>query len=51
MLFLHVAVSFGWIDNWFIGDISNAFLQGGSSRGKGTHVHEASQTRSERRPT
>ena len=34
MLFLHVAVSFGWVDNWYIGDISNAFLQGAPLVGK-----------------
>ena len=34
MLFLHVAASFGWIDNWYIGDISNAFLQGAPLAGK-----------------
>ena len=34
MLFRHVAASFGWIENWFIGDISNAFLQGAPLAGK-----------------
>ena len=34
MIFLHVAISFGWVSNWFIGDISNAFLQGAPLIGK-----------------
>ena len=34
MLFLHMAVSYGWTQNWFIGDISNAFLQGAPLIGK-----------------
>ena len=34
MLFLHLAVSHGWAKNWFIGDISNAFLQGAPLIGK-----------------
>ena len=34
MLFLHMAVSYGWTKNWYIGDISNAFLQGAPLVGK-----------------
>ena len=34
MLFLHMCVSYGWTKNWFIGDISNAFLQGAPLQGK-----------------
>ena len=34
MLFLHMAMSYGWAQNWFIGDISNAFLQGAPLVGK-----------------
>ena len=34
MMFLHNVVSNGWIDNWFVGDISNAFLQGAPLEGK-----------------
>ena len=34
MLFLHLAVSYGWTQNWYIGDISNAFLQGAPLVGK-----------------
>ena len=34
MLFLHLAVSYGWTKNWYIGDISNAFLQGAPLVGK-----------------
>ena len=34
MLFLHLAISYGWAKNWFIGDISNAFLQGAPLVGK-----------------
>ena len=28
MVFLHLVTSLGWTKDWFIGDISNAFLQG-----------------------
>lgn len=28
MMFLHHCISLGWSTNWYIGDISNAFLQG-----------------------
>jgi hypothetical protein len=28
LVFLHCVISFGWLDNWFSGDISSAFLQG-----------------------
>ena len=34
MLFLHVCISYGWTGNWFIGDISNAFLQGAPLQGR-----------------
>ncbi|CAE7631963.1 RE1 [Symbiodinium sp. CCMP2592] len=34
MLFLHMCISYGWSQNWFIGDISNAFLQGAPLQGK-----------------
>ena len=34
MLFLHIAASYGWTQNWYIGDISNAFLQGAPLVGK-----------------
>ena len=34
MLFLHLVISYGWTRNWFIGDISNAFLQGAPLQGK-----------------
>ena len=34
MLFLHMAVSYQWTKHWYIGDISNAFLQGSSLEGK-----------------
>eukprot|EP00439_Symbiodinium_sp_Y106_P010950 s656_g1.t1 len=33
MIFLHLVTSFGWTKNWFIGDISNAFLQGAPLQG------------------
>ena len=34
MLFLRLAVSYGWTREWFVGDISNAFLQGAPLAGK-----------------
>ena len=34
MLFLHWVASHGWTRNWFVGDISNAFLQGAPLVGK-----------------
>ncbi|CAE7195067.1 RE1 [Symbiodinium sp. CCMP2592] len=34
MVFLHMVTSLGWTSNWFIGDISNAFLQGAPLSGK-----------------
>ena len=34
MLFLHLAISYGWTQEWFVGDISNAFLQGAPLVGK-----------------
>ena len=34
MLFLHLAISYGWTQDWFVGDISNAFLQGAPLVGK-----------------
>ena len=34
MLFLHMCISYGWTGNWFIGDISNAFLQGAPLQGR-----------------
>ena len=34
MLFVHMAISYGWFRDWFVGDISNAFLQGSSLQGK-----------------
>ena len=34
MLFLHLAVSYGWTKDWFVGDISNAFLHGTPLMGK-----------------
>ena len=34
MLFIHMAISYGWFRDWFVGDISNAFLQGSSLQGK-----------------
>ena len=34
MIFLHLVTSYGWANNWFIGDISNAFLQGAPLEGK-----------------
>ena len=33
MIFLHLVTSFGWCRNWYIGDISNAFLQGAPLEG------------------
>ena len=34
MLFLHQVISMGWLKHWYIGDISNAFLQGAPLVGK-----------------
>ena len=34
MLFLHLVASYGWTKDWFVGDISNAFLQGAPLVGK-----------------
>lgn len=43
MLFLHTVVSNGWIDNWFVGDISNAFLQGAPLEGKDMFMKQPKQ--------
>ncbi|CAE7294476.1 RE1 [Symbiodinium natans] len=34
MVFLHQVISLGWVGNWYIGDISNAFLQGAPLKDK-----------------
>ncbi|CAE7707379.1 RE1 [Symbiodinium sp. CCMP2592] len=34
MIFLHLVTSLGWSQNWFVGDISNAFLQGAPLKDK-----------------
>ena len=34
MVFLHLVTSLGWTKDWFIGDISNAFLQGAPLKDK-----------------
>ena len=34
MIFLHLVTSLKWTSNWYIGDISNAFLQGAPLTGK-----------------
>ena len=34
MIFLHQVISMDWLRNWYIGDISNAFLQGAPLTGK-----------------
>ena len=34
MVFLHQVISLGWVGNWCIGDISNAFLQGAPLKDK-----------------
>ena len=34
LLFLHLVASYGWTKDWFVGDISNAFLQGAPLVGK-----------------
>ena len=33
LIFLHHIISSKWVDNWYIGDISNAFLQGAPLKG------------------
>ena len=43
MLFLHTVVSYGWLDNWYIGDISNAFLQGAPLTGKEMYMRQPKQ--------
>ncbi|CAE7336253.1 RE2 [Symbiodinium sp. CCMP2592] len=34
MIFLHMAISYGWLQHWHVGDISNAFLQGAPLKDK-----------------
>lgn len=43
MIFLHSVISMGWIKNWFIGDISNAFLQGADLVGKVMYMRQPRQ--------
>ncbi|CAE7476031.1 RE1 [Symbiodinium microadriaticum] len=43
MLFLHMVVSFGWLKHWYIGDISNAFLQGAPLQGKPMYMRPPKQ--------
>ena len=43
MVFLHNMVCNGWLDNWFVGDISNAFLQGAPLEGKEMFMRQPRQ--------
>ena len=43
MMFLHHCISMGWWSNWFIGDISNAFLQGAPLQGKVMYMRQPKQ--------
>lgn len=44
MFFLNQIICSGWVDNWFIGDISNAFLQGAPIQGqKGMYMRQPKQ--------
>lgn len=43
MIFLHNVVSNGWLKNWFVGDISNAFLQGAPLEGKVMYMRQPKQ--------
>jgi hypothetical protein len=43
LVFLHCVISFGWLDNWFSGDISSAFLQGKPSSGQPLYMYQPSQ--------
>jgi len=43
MYFLHMVISMGWLTNWFIGDMSNAFLQGAPLQGKVMYMRQPRQ--------
>ncbi|CAE7552795.1 RE2 [Symbiodinium natans] len=43
MIFLHQVISQGWMSDWFIGDISNAFLQGAPLQGKEMFMRQPRQ--------
>ena len=43
MMFLHHCISLGWWTNWYIGDISNAFLQGAPLTGKVMYMRQPKQ--------
>ena len=39
LMFLHLTVSWGWLEYWRNGDISSAFLQGAESKGPPLYMH------------
>lgn len=43
MVFLHCVISFGWVSNWFSGDISSAFLQGKPTEGEPLFMYQPKQ--------
>ena len=43
MLFLNNVICNGWVQNWYIGDISNAFLQGAPIQGKDMFMRQPKQ--------
>ena len=43
MIFLNLVVCFGWLDSWYVGDISNAFLQGAELVGKEMFMRQPKQ--------
>ena len=43
MLFLNYVVCYSWFTNWFIGDISNAFLQGAPLEGPDMYMRQPRQ--------
>ena len=43
MVFLNMVICSGWLDHWFIGDISNAFLQGAPLEGEPMFMRQPKQ--------
>lgn len=43
MMFLNMVISFGWLKHWYIGDISNAFLQGAPLKGEVMFMRQPKQ--------
>ena len=43
MIFLHFVTSLKWTNDWFVGDISNAFLQGAPLEGEAMYMKQPKQ--------